>query len=46
MLKINELYNTILAFAWQLTVQNLDQLYVMVSSAHKTSHRNMTYTMC
>ena len=26
------------------TVQNLDQLYVLVSSAHKTTHRDMSYT--
>ena len=25
----------------QFTVQNLDRLYVLVSSAHKTTHRGM-----
>ena len=29
----------------QLTVQNLDQLYVVVSSAHKTTHCDMTCTV-
>ena len=27
---------------WQFTVQNLDQLYVLVSSAHKTTHHDMS----
>ena len=30
---------------WQFTVQNLDQLYVLVSSAHKTTRRDMTYAV-
>ena len=29
----------------QFTVQNLDQLYVPVSSAHKTTCPDMTYTV-
>ena len=29
----------------QFTVQNLDQLYVLVSSAHKTTSGDMTYTV-
>ena len=29
----------------QFAVQNLDQLYVLVSSAHKTTHRDMTCTV-
>ena len=29
----------------QFTVQNLDQLYVLVSSAHKTARRDMTCTV-
>ena len=29
----------------QFTVQNLDQLYVLVSSVYKTIRRNMTYTL-
>ena len=29
----------------QFTVQNLYQLYVLVSSAHKTTHQDMTGTM-
>ena len=28
----------------QVTVQNLDQLYVLVSSAHKTNRHDMTCT--
>ena len=28
---------------WQFTSQNLDQLYVLVSSAHKTTHRDMSF---
>ena len=27
-------------------VQSLDQLYVLVSSAHKTTRRDVTYIMC
>ena len=27
---------------WQFTVQNLDQLYVLVSSAHKTTRHHIT----
>ena len=30
---------------WQFRVQNLDQLHVLVSSAHKTTCRDMTYTV-
>ena len=30
---------------WQFTVQNLNQVYVLVSSAHKTTLRDMTYTI-
>ena len=38
--------NLVIAFqGLQFTVQNLDQLYVLVSSAHKTTSRDMTYTM-
>ena len=29
---------------WQFTVQNLDQLYLLVFSAHKTIHYDKTYT--
>ena len=29
----------------EFTVQNLGQLYILVSSAHKTTHRDMTYTV-
>ena len=29
----------------EFTVQNLDQLHVLVSSAHKTTHRNITYAV-
>ena len=29
----------------QFTVQNLDQLYVLVSSAHKTTRHDMTCTV-
>ena len=29
---------------WQFIVQNLDQLYVLDSSAHKTTHHDITYT--
>ena len=29
----------------QFTVQNLDQLYILVSSAHKTTSRDMTCTV-
>ena len=29
----------------QFTVQNLDQLFVLVSSAHKTTCHDMTYTV-
>ena len=35
-----------LAIGRQFIVQNLDQLYVLVSCAHKTINRDMTYTMC
>ena len=28
------------------SLQTLDQLYVPVSSAHKITRRDMTYTMC
>ena len=28
---------------WQFTVQNLDQLYVLVSSAHKTTQHDLTH---
>ena len=36
----------VVSYRWlQFTVQNLDQLYLLVSSAHKTTHRDMTYTM-
>ena len=34
-----------LAVGRQFTVQNHDQLYVLVSSAHKTTHRDMTCTV-
>ena len=33
------------ADGWQFTVQSLDQLYVLVSSAHKTAHHDMTCTV-
>ena len=36
----------VVAVGWQFTVQNLDQLCVLVSSALQTTHRDMTYTMC
>ena len=29
-----------------LTKKNLDQLYVLFFSADKTTHRDMTYTVC
>ena len=29
----------------QFTVQNIDKLYVLVSSTHKTTRRDMTYTV-
>ena len=29
----------------QFTVQNYDQLYVMILTAHKTTHCDMTYTV-
>ena len=29
----------------QFAVQNLDQLYVLVSSSHKTTHRDMICTL-
>ena len=35
----------LLADGQQFTVQNLDQLYVLVSSAHKTTHHDMTCTV-
>ena len=34
----------VVSYLW-LTVHNLDQLYVLVSSAHKTSNRDMTDTV-
>ena len=37
---------TNIAVGRQFTVQNLDHLYVLVSFAHKTTHCDMTYTMC
>ena len=30
---------------WQFTVQNLDQLYVLVYFAHPTTRRDMTKTV-
>ena len=30
---------------WQFTVQKLEQLYVLVSSAHKTARRDMACTV-
>ena len=30
---------------WQFTLQYIDQLYVVVSSAHKTAHHDMTYAV-
>ena len=30
---------------YMLQLQNLDQLYVLVFSAHKFTHRDMTYTV-
>ena len=33
------------ADGWRFTVQNLDQLYVLVSSAHKTTRHHMTCTV-
>ena len=30
---------------WHFTVQNHDQLYLLVSSAHKTTRCDMTYTV-
>ena len=35
----------LLAAGRQFTVQNLDQLYVLVSSALSTTHRKMTCTV-
>ena len=35
----------LLTNGWQLTVQNLAQLYVLVASAPKNTHRDMTYTV-
>ena len=29
----------------QFTEQNIDQLHVLISSAHETTHRDMTYTV-
>ena len=37
--------NLVVACPW-LAVQNPEQLYVLVSSAHKTTRRDVTYTMC
>ena len=34
----------VVSYLW-LTVHNLNQLYVLVSSAHKTSNRDMTDTV-
>ena len=34
----------VVSYRW-LTVQNLDQLYVLVSSAYKTTRFDMTYTV-
>ena len=30
---------------WEFTLQNLDQLYVLVTSAQKTTCHDMTYTV-
>ena len=38
-------YSKFLTDGRQCTVQNLDQLYVLISSAHKTTHHDMTYTV-
>ena len=35
----------LLTDGWQFTVQNLYQLYILVSSAHKTTHQDMTGTV-
>ena len=35
----------LLAIGQQFTLQNLDQLYVLVSSGHKTTCRDMTCTV-
>ena len=35
----------VVSYGRQFTVQNLDQLYVPVSSAHKTTRHDMTYTV-
>ena len=32
----------LLTNAWPFTVQNLEQLYILVSLAHKTTRRDMT----
>ena len=37
--------DSFLLMAGQFTVQNLDQLYILVSSTYKTTHRNMIYTV-
>ena len=34
-----------LADGREFTEQNLDQLYVLVSAAHKTTHRDMSCTV-
>ena len=34
----------VVGYRW-FTVQNSDQLYVLVSSAHKTTHHNMNCTV-
>ena len=35
----------LLVVGWQFTVQNPDELYVLVSSALPTTHRHMTCTV-
>ena len=35
----------VVAIGQQFTVQNLDQLYILVSSALPTTHCDMTYTV-
>ena len=36
----------IASVGWQFTVQKLDQLYILVCTAHKTTHHDMTYIQC
>ena len=34
-----------LAPGWQFTVQNLDQLYILLSSSHKTTSHDITFSV-